>query len=84
MIACSSVYQDFLFKEPVSPSNISIKVDALKWDQLELRLYQVVITSRTNAHFSHHAKMNAMTNKHYIDVRSDRKLLPQPQYTVNL
>jgi hypothetical protein len=37
----SSQYQDFLFEQPVSPSNITIKVEVLKWDTLELRLYQV-------------------------------------------
>ena len=40
----SSLYQDFLFQEPMSPSNISIKVEVLKWDKLELRLYQVEAT----------------------------------------
>ena len=38
----SSVYQDFVFSEPVNPSNVSIKVEVLKWDHLELQLYQVV------------------------------------------
>jgi hypothetical protein len=37
----SEVYKDFLFKEPVAPSNKSISINALRNDTLELRLYQV-------------------------------------------
>jgi hypothetical protein len=37
----SQIYDDFVFTEPVSPSNISLKFDVLKADQLEIRLYQV-------------------------------------------
>ena len=40
----SSVYQDFLFSEPVGPSNITVMVEALKWDNLELHLYQVLLS----------------------------------------
>ena len=37
----SKIYNDFIFKEPVSPSNLSLKFDVLKQDQIEIRLYQV-------------------------------------------
>jgi hypothetical protein len=37
----SEVYKDYIFKEPMVPSNKSVSVDALRSDTLELRLYQV-------------------------------------------
>jgi hypothetical protein len=37
----SENYKDFIFKEPMIPSNKSVLLDALKRDKLELRLYQV-------------------------------------------
>jgi hypothetical protein len=37
----SHVRNDFLFEKPVGPSNVSLFIEVLKSDELELRFYQV-------------------------------------------
>ncbi len=51
----SKVYNDYVFKEPAIPSNVSYKIDVLVNDELELQLFQVSnISSMPAADLSEH------------------------------